>query len=205
MKLKICGMRDPQNIAQIAALEPDYLGFIFYAPSPRYVEKESPAVPQPIKKVGVFVNASIDHVLDCIKQHHLQAVQLHGEENPAYCNEIKKTGIEVIKAFAVGIHFEFDQLNPYLNGCDFFLFDTQSELKGGSGKKFDWTLLHDYPFQKPFFLSGGIGPNDIDAIKALKKTNLPLYALDVNSKFETAPALKNNSALSIFKKELNDI
>jgi len=205
MKLKICGMRDPQNTAQVAALNPDYLGFIFYASSPRYVEKESPKVPHNIKKVGVFVNATIDYVLDCIKKHDLQAVQLHGEENPAYCNEIKNGNIEVIKAFSVGIRFEFDQLNPYLNTCDFFLFDTQTELKGGSGKKFDWMLLHNYTLQKPFFLSGGIGPDDVNAIKALKTINLPLHALDVNSKFETAAALKNLSTLSIFKKELNDI
>jgi phosphoribosylanthranilate isomerase len=205
MKLKICGMRDPQNTAQIAALEPDYLGFIFYAPSPRYVEKETPKVPQSIKKVGVFVDASIDYVISCIKQHHLQAVQLHGKENPVYCNEIKSLNVEVIKAFAVGNKFDFKQLDSYQSSCDFFLFDTQTEQKGGSGKKFDWTLLHEYPLQKPFFLSGGIGPHDLEAIKVLKKTNLPLYALDVNSKFETAPALKNSSALSIFKKELNDL
>jgi len=205
MKLKICGMRDPQNTAQIAALEPDYLGFIFYAPSPRYVEKETPNVPQSIKKAGVFVDASIDYVMSCIKQHQLQAVQLHGQENPAYCNEIKSLNVEVIKAFAVDNKFDFKHLDSYQSFCDFFLFDTQTEQKGGSGKKFDWTLLHEYPLQKPFFLSGGIGPHDLEAIKALKKTNLPLYALDVNSKFEIAPALKNSSALSIFKKELNDL
>ena len=205
MKLKVCGMREDKNCAAIVALEPDYLGFIFYAPSPRYVENKTPTIPKTIKKTGVFVNASIDYVKSCIKDHQLDAVQLHGDETVAYCNYITNLGVEIIKAFGVGKHFNFETLQDYLTCCDYFLFDTQTESKGGSGKKFDWSVLQNYPYKKPFFLGGGIGPEDTQALAILKKTGLPLYALDVNSKFEIAPALKNSSAIGAFKQEINDL
>ena len=205
MKLKVCGMREDKNCAAIVSLEPDYLGFIFYAPSPRYVENKTPTIPKTIKKTGVFVNASIDYVKNCIKDHQLDAVQLHGDETVAYCNYITNLGVEIIKAFGVGKHFNFETLQDYLTCCDYFLFDTQTESKGGSGKKFDWSVLQNYPYKKPFFLSGGIGPEDTQALTTLKKTDLPLYALDVNSKFETAPALKNSSAIGVFKLKINDL
>ena len=205
MKLKVCGMREDKNCAAIVAFEPDYLGFIFYAPSPRYVGNKTPTIPKTIKKTGVFVNASIDYVKNCIKDHQLDAVQLHGDETVAYCNYITNLGVEIIKAFGVGRHFNFEILQDYLTCCDYFLFDTQTESKGGSGKKFDWSVLQNYPYKKPFFLSGGIGPEDTQALAILKKTDLPLYALDVNSKFETAPALKNSSAIGAFKLKINDL
>lgn len=205
MKLKVCGMREAENCAKVAALQPDYMGFIFYAPSPRYVATQTPNIPHTIIKTGVFVDASLDYVVDTLKEHQLQAVQLHGAENPAFCSYIKSLGVEVIKAFGVGQHFDFKQLESYLEACTYFLFDTQTPAKGGSGKKFDWSLLQDYPYSKPFFLSGGIGPNDLQALKELKKSSLPLYALDVNSKFETAPAKKDSIALSLFKHQLDDL
>ena len=151
------------------------------------------------------MNASIDYVISCINDHQLNAVQLHGNETVAYCNYITNLGVEIIKAFGVGKHFNFETLQDYLTCCDYFLFDTQTESKGGSGKKFDWSVLQNYPYKKPFFLSGGIGPGDAQALAILKKTDLPLYALDVNSKFEIAPALKNSSAIGAFKLEINDL
>ena len=205
MKLKVCGMREPENIKALAALTPDYMGFIFWAPSSRFVEGTTPTLPQHIKKTGVFVDATIDYIETIIKEHQLQAVQLHGKETPEYCSYVKSLDVEVIKAFSIKDHFDFTSLAPYENCCDFYLFDTKGELPGGNGYGFDWSLLTNYPSQKPFFLSGGIGLEHTPQIKALLNTDLPLYAIDVNSKFELAPARKNIDALTQFKNELYEL
>jgi len=205
MKLKVCGMREPENIKALAALTPDYMGFIFWAPSSRFVEGTTPTLPQHIKKTGVFVDATIDYIETIIKEHQLQAVQLHGKETPEYCSYVKSLDVEVIKAFSIKDHFDFTSLTPYENYCDFYLFDTKGELPGGNGYGFDWSLLTNYPSQKPFFLSGGIGLEHTPQIKALLNTDLPLYAIDVNSKFELAPARKNIDALTQFKNELYEL
>ena len=205
MKLKVCGMRAPENIKALSALTPDYMGFIFWAPSSRYVETTTPELPSAIKKTGVFVDASVDYIQSMVLQHKLQAVQLHGEETPQYCALVQNFGVEVIKAFSVKDSFDFSQLEPYETSCDFFLFDTKGELPGGNGYGFDWSLLTNYPSQKPFFLSGGIGLEHTPQIKALLNTDLPLHAIDVNSKFELAPALKNIDALTQFKNELYEL
>ncbi|MEJ6556855.1 MAG: phosphoribosylanthranilate isomerase [Flavobacteriaceae bacterium] len=205
MKLKVCGMREPENIKALAALTPDYMGFIFWAPSSRYVETTTPELPSAIKKTGVFVDASVDYIQTVVQDHDLQAVQLHGKETPEYCSYVQSLGVEVIKAFSIKDHFDFTSLTPYESGCDFFLFDTKGELPGGNGYGFDWSILTNYPSQKPFFLSGGIGLEHTIQIKALLNTDLPLHAIDVNSKFELAPALKNIDALTQFKNELYEL
>ena len=205
MKLKVCGMRETENIEALSQLQPDYMGFIFWAPSSRYVASSTPALDASIKKTGVFVDATLDYVQSTIAEHELQAVQLHGNESPTYCDYIKTYGVEVIKAFSVKESFDFARLDAYESSCDFYLFDTKGELPGGNGYTFDWTLLNDYPSKKPFFLSGGIGASQLPEIKALLNTPLPLYAIDVNSKFELAPAIKNIDTLKQFKKELYEL
>ena len=198
-------MREPNNIEALSDLQPDYMGFIFWAPSSRYVNETTPKLDQRIKKTGVFVDASVDYIQSSISTHQLQAVQLHGEETPNYCQLIQGLGVEVIKAFSVKNTFDFSTLEAYEGSCDFFLFDTKGALPGGNGYTFDWSLLKEYPSQKPFFLSGGIGLENTQEIKELLNTNLPLFAIDVNSKFELAPGLKKIEALKQFKKELYEL
>ena len=205
MKLKVCGMREPDNIAALSALQPDYMGFIFWAPSSRYVSEATPSLDKSIKKTGVFVDASVDYIQSSISAHQLQAVQLHGEETPGYCQLVQNFGVEVIKAFSVKDAFDFSMLEAYENSCDFFLFDTKGALPGGNGYTFDWSLLKEYPSQKPFFLSGGIGLENTQEIKELLNTDLPLHAIDVNSKFEVAPGLKKIEELTQFKNELYEL
>lgn len=205
MKLKVCGMRLPENIKALTALNPDYMGFIFWAPSSRFVDSSTPPLSKKIKKTGVFVDASLDYIETIIKDHNLQAVQLHGKENPEYCSYIKNLDVEVIKAFSVKDHFDFSSLDPYESACDFYLFDTKGELPGGNGYGFDWSILKHYPSKKPFFLSGGIGLEEVKQILELKKIDLPLYAIDVNSKFETAPGVKKIDELEQFKNELYEL
>ena len=194
MKLKICGMKYPENILEVGSLLPDYMGFIFWEKSARYFNGIIPELPKSIKKVGVFVNASLDEILEKIEIHDLQAIQLHGTESVEFCENIKKNIpnlIDVIKVFSILDTFDFDLLKPYENVCDYFLFDTKGKLPGGNGTTFDWKVLGNYPSTKPFFLSGGIGMDNIEAINEILKTNLPIYAIDVNSKFEIEPGLKN--------------
>ncbi len=205
MKLKVCGMRDPENIKALMALAPDYMGFIFWAPSSRYVSEATPTLPDSIKKTGVFVDASLDFVQSCVEKHALQAVQLHGQESPEYCLLIKDFQVEVIKAFSIKDHFDFSVLEAYEKSCDYFLFDTKGTLPGGNGYGFDWKILNNYPSQKPFFISGGIGMEETASIKKLSARALPLYAIDVNSKFESAPGLKKIDLLKRFKKELYEL
>ena len=205
MKLKICGMKHASNIAAVAALEPDYLGFIFYPKSPRFISEISAElikyVPTSIKTTGVFVDEELETVKAYILKYNLKAVQLHGQENVAFCAAIKEMGVEVIKAFGIGQDFDFKQLAPYLDVVDAFLFDTQTPTHGGSGKVFDWTLLAAYPYDKPYFLSGGI---DLIHATAIKNINDPrLYAIDVNSRFELEPGLKDVEKLKELITTLN--
>ena len=198
-------MREPDNIAALSALQPDYMGFIFWAPSSRYVSEATPVLDKSIKKTGVFVDASVDYIQSSISTHQLQAIQLHGEETPSYCQLVQGFGVEVIKAFSVKDAFDFSILEAYENSCDFFLFDTKGALPGGNGYTFDWSLLKEYPSQKPFFLSGGIGLENTQEIKELLNTYLPLYAIDVNSKFELAPGLKKIKDITQFKNKLYEL
>ena len=198
-------MKTPKNIEALAALNPDYMGFIFWAPSSRFVNKITPLLPNKIKKTGVFVDATIDYIETIIKEHKLQAVQLHGKEAPEFCAYIKTLDVEVIKAFSMKEAFDFKSLEPYEIACDFYLFDTKGELPGGNGYGFDWSILKNYPSVKPFFLSGGIGKEEVSQILELRNTDLPLYAIDVNSKFESAPGVKKIDELEQFKNELYEL
>ncbi len=197
MKIKICGMKFSENILEVSDLLPDYLGFIFYEKSSRFFEGTIPELPQSIKKVGVFVDASIKDIISKIQQYNLNIIQLHGDENPDFITNlvselkiIDNKNIEIIKVFSVGTEFDFEKLKAFEIMVDYFLFDTKGDLRGGNGTTFDWTILEKYNSKKPFFLSGGIG---IQALENIKNLNLPIHAIDVNSKFETAPGLKNVS------------
>lgn len=195
-------MKYQDNIIQVAALQPDYLGFIFYEKSARNFDSEKiPELDKSIKKTGVFVDESIDFVIEKINKYNLQTIQLHGKESPEYCITLKSQNIEVIKVFSIVDEFNFEKLKPYDNVCDFFLFDTKGKYPGGNGYTFDWNILSNYPLKKPFFLSGGIGLNELENIKEFKKSNASnyCYALDVNSKFEIEPGLKNIENLKKFK------
>ena len=205
IKLKICGLKYPENIKEIAVLQPDYLGFIFWEKSSRFMNLETiPEIPNNIKKVGVFVNASIQEIISKVKQYELDVVQLHGNESASFCAEIKLLNVEIIKAFSIGTNFDFSVLEQFLPMVDYFLFDTKGKLPGGNGLTFDWNILENYPFEKPFFLSGGIGINELEAIKEFQKTKVAekYIAIDVNSQFETKPGLKNKIELEKFKKLL---
>ncbi|MNS70594.1 N-(5'-phosphoribosyl)anthranilate isomerase [compost metagenome] len=194
MKLKICGMKYPDNILEVGSLLPDYMGFIFWEKSARYFDGDMPNLPKSIRKVGVFVNESIPIILEKIAKYNLQAIQLHGQESVAFCQDLKSQindAIEIIKVFSVDDTFDFDVLKPFETVCDYFLFDTKGKLPGGNGTTFDWKVLANYTSNKPFFLSGGIGLEEMDAVNEILKTDLPIYAIDVNSKFEIEPGLKN--------------
>lgn len=188
MKIKICGMKYAENIQEVGQLLPDYLGFIFYEKSARFFDGELPKIPESIKKVGVFVDATFEEIVSKIDQYHLNCIQLHGSETPEFCQKIQALPVEIIKVFSVDDHFNFDVLESYESVCDFYLFDTKGKLHGGNGVTFNWEILNKYPSTKPFFLSGGIG---LEEIEAIKKMNLPIHAIDVNSKFEIKPGFKN--------------
>ncbi len=191
-KLKVCGMRDPENIKEAASLQPDYMGFIFYEKSKRFVGRNFSIpvdFPVSIRRVGVFVNEKIDTILETVSNHKLHYVQLHGDETPEYCKTLIEREASVIKVFSIDESFEFDSTKPYEKYADFFLFDTKSENRGGSGKVFDWSILNRYNQQIPFFLSGGLGPENIAKVKTL--TGMNLYAVDVNSGVEASPGVKD--------------
>jgi len=198
-------MRDTENILALAGLKPDYMGFIFWSVSGRFVNSKTPSLPPHIKKTGVFVNATLNYIQSCIHLHELNAIQLHGKETPTYCQNVKQFDVEVIKAFSIADDFDFSSLSPYEQFVDYFLFDTKGKLPGGNGIKFNWSVLNGYASQKPFFLSGGIGPESMDQIRSIGKTDLPLYAIDVNSKFEAEMAYKNIDLLTQFKDQLDEL
>lgn len=200
-------MRDSENINAISAFDVDYLGFIFYPKSKRNAENlldktVFDTIPKRIKKVGVFVNADKTYIEQMAEKFPFDALQLHGDESVAYCTYFKPK-FEIIKVFSVDNHFEFSNLEEYQSVADYFLFDTKTELKGGSGQKFDWNILANVKIGKPFFLSGGISLEDVPKIKKIISENPYLFALDVNSKFEIEPGLKNSSQIEKLIKELN--
>lgn len=204
LKIKICGMN--LNTVEVAALKPDYLGFIFWKPSKRCYNEELVIIPHKSKKIGVFVDEDLMVIIEKVKKHQLLGVQLHGKESPEFCRLLKNelNSVEIIKVFSIKNEFDFKVLQPFEGVCDFFLFDTKGKLPGGNGYKFDWQVLKDYPSTKPFFLSGGIGLEDIDSILefAQKPESNYCHAIDINSKFEVEPGLKNIEKLKDFIKEL---
>ncbi len=193
MIIKVCGMRDSQNIKEIAALGVDYLGFIFYAKSPRYAAAVDKAVlsslPESIKKVGVFVDESVEQMRETAKEYGLDVLQLHGGETPLQALQLREEDYTIFKAFPIAEAADFEYLEEYEGCCDYFLFDTKTLQHGGSGQKFDWSLLENYKGKTPFLLSGGI---DLDDAETIKKIKHPMFAgVDINSKFELEPALKD--------------
>lgn len=222
-------MKYIENIQQVADLKPDYLGFIFYEKSKRNFEGIIPEIPNSVKKAGVFVNELLEIVISLVEEYRIDTIQLHGDESPDYIKDLKeklaerralfidenkhikkkknqhyisKSPIEIIKVFGIKNEFNFDALKPYLDVVDYFLFDTKGKERGGNGTQFDWSLLENYPFDKPFFLSGGIGLDDVEKVKEIINSDLPIYTLDVNSRFEREPGLKNIEQLKSFKKQL---
>ena len=220
-------MKYIENIQQVAELQPDYLGFIFYEKSKRNFDGIIPELPKSIKKVGVFVNETIDEVLSKIRKHDLQTVQLHGDETVTYINELKchfeqseksyqknlkhplesargNNSLEIIKVFGIKDEFNFDILKPYEDVVDYFLFDTKGKERGGNGVTFNWKVLQKYTSKKPYFLSGGIGLENTNNVLSFlrKQQSNYCYALDINSKFESKPGVKKIEELQEFKKNV---
>lgn len=207
MKLKVCGMRDKQNLTDLLEVGPDYIGFIFFEKSKRNVtDFPTIEVSSEIKKVGVFVNETIERIAEKVQKYGLKAVQLHGDETPEYCKELSKelTETDIFKAFSVDDSFDFNSTKPYEEVCDVFVFDTKGKERGGNGVKFDWELLSNYKGKTPYLLSGGIRLEDVDLLKEFSQSGVAKNCLgvDVNSGFESAPGLKKIEELKQFKEIL---
>lgn len=205
-KIKICGMTDIENISQILFLEPDYLGFIFYPQSPRYVVgKLKPEmlsiIPDDVKRVGVFVNSTEAEMRQQANIYGLKVIQLHGEEKPTVCKRLREEGFEVIKAFSIASAQDFEKVWAYNDYVDYFLFDNKGTNYGGSGQSFDWQLILRQPIRKTWILSGGI---DNDNIVSASQTGASI--LDLNSRFETMPGIKDYNLLheAISKLKMNN-
>ena len=192
MKIKVCGLRDKENIAQVATLSPDYMGFIFYKSTPRFVGdidvETLDNIPSTINKTAVFVNESAERISAIIDKYNFDFVQLHGNETPAFCKALRDQAI-VIKAFGIDKKFDFSKLSKYRNKVDLFLFDAKTDIYGGSGKTFDWNILDKYEMDIPFFLSGGLSLDNLEEVKNI--THPQFYGVDLNSRFEIEPALKD--------------
>lgn len=213
MKVKVCGMTQVDQILQLNEWGIPFVGLIFYDKSPRYVKtaavkstdltKEKLA----IKKVGVFVNESEENILRIVEEWQLDWVQLHGDETPKFCEQIS-AHVPTIKAFRLTENEDISwKLHPYQECVDMFLFDSGGTGKnaayGGTGEKFNWKTLENATIGKPFLLSGGIGPEDVDVVKRFSSLQQDLFALDLNSKFETSPGVKDMDKLRIFLNALN--
>jgi len=201
--VKVCGMKNPENIMEVSKLKPDMMGFIFYPSSKRFVGDQfivPDNFPGNIKKVGVFVDESIERVFAIVKKCNLQVVQLHGTESPEYCLRIKNSGVEVIKAFGIDESFNWNIPESYISTSNYFIFDTKTPKHGGSGRKFSWKVLDNYKHNHPFLLSGGIGPEDTGLIKSF--VHRQCIGIDINSGFETGPGVKDVEKLHFFFKEM---
>ncbi len=190
MKIKICGMKYADNLQAIAALQPDYLGYIFYPPSRRYMGEVLPAglLPAAVGRVGVFVDAAPADIVRLHASYRFDLVQLHGHETAADCRWLHEQGIACMKAFAPAPGFRFGHTEAYEPWCRYFLFDSPTPAYGGSGLSFDWSVIGEYRGQTPFFLSGGLGPDNVGA--ALRLGHDRLAGLDFNSRLESQPGLK---------------
>lgn len=204
MLIKVCGMKEPGNIAAIAVLHPDMLGFIFYPASPRYAGNLPPeaiaVLPPDIRKVGVFVNADESTLLGFVERYNIQIIQLHGTESPEFCRKLGNRGFRVIKAVGIQEAEDFKGCNKYEGCCDMLLFDTKSPKYGGTGQAFDWKLLENYQGELPFLLSGGISRTDALKIRGFKHSRFA--GVDLNSRFEIGPGMKDYQLLSAFVEEL---
>ena len=191
MLIKICGNTVPENLNAIEALQPDFVGLIFYAKSKRYVGDQLQTFKFSIPSVGVFVNESLEKVRVIAERHSIQHLQLHGDESVAYCDQLKALGYTIFKAFGIDESFDFAKLAAYEAACDYFLFDTKTTAYGGSGKTFSWEQLKAYEGNTPFLLSGGIGLENIE--DALKFSHSQLAGFDLNSRLETSPGIKDTN------------
>lgn len=204
MLIKVCGMREPGNIAAVASLHPDMMGFIFYPLSPRYAGNLLPeavqALPPDIQKTGVFVNEDEAVLFDRVERYGIDVIQLHGTESPDFCRKCRDRGFRVVKAVGIAGAEDFGVCDAYTGCCDMLLFDTKSRKHGGTGQAFDWELLKSYRGELPFLLSGGIGAADVSRIQALPQERLA--GIDLNSRFETAPGIKDYELLAAFIEEL---
>ena len=202
-------MRESANILKVSELKPDIIGFIFYPQSPRFAGEKPDQemlskIPSSVIKAGVFVNADEDAIKETAAKYSLKMIQLHGDESPELCRRLKEQGFSVIKAFGID---SFTKCRAYASVTDYFLFDSPATGYGGSGKKFNWGILDDFDTDHPFFLSGGISYDDADRIKAIR--NHSLYGVDLNSRFETEPGIKDIELLKNFisgirKKTINN-
>jgi len=200
-------MKYPENIIAIADLNIDYMGFIFYEKSPRYAETVV-EIPNHIQKVGVFVNASLEFILEKVKSFGLQVIQLHGHETPEFCEELNqalaKRGhaeVKLWKVFSIKTASDFEGIEAYSFYVHGYLLDTKGQYRGGNGEKFDWQLLGKQNFSKPVMLSGGIGPEDAEQLSQLYQQGL-IAGVDVNSGFEEEPGLKNSNLIHKFLQNL---
>ena len=205
MKVKVCGMRDAGNIAETAALKPDYMGFIFYKPSPRNCFGMDSSIiaslPEGIDPVMVSVDMTEDEIIETAGHYGFHVLQLHGKEAPEMCENLRRRGFKVIKAIGMHSKGSLKEMQEYTGAIDLFLLDTHTTSKGGSGRKFDWSILNDYDFKEPFMLSGGIGPDDAETILSVRHPNF--YGIDLNSRFESSPGIKNVPILHHFLHQLN--
>ena len=202
--IKICGLTEPDNIRQVLELHPDWIGLIFYPPSPRSVRNPARLdflndIDHPVQTMGVFVNSTHDEIMKVAGAVYLEGIQLHGHETPGLCRKLRNQGFIVVKSFGVNPGFDFMTTLPYDGVADYFLFDTGSPQYGGSGEQFDWNLLDNYHGDTPFLLSGGISP----------ETNMfpghPKFAgVDLNSRFEISPGIKDTGLLQKFIKQFRD-
>ncbi len=206
MEIKVCGMRDPENIRELLdQVKPDWMGLIFYSKSPRFVSDQSAhqIAEFPVKKVGVFVNEEEEQILKKILEFDLSAVQLHGDESPEFVESLsKRTSVEIWKVISVKGQIDWQSFESYLPFVNKFLFDTSTSVHGGSGQKFDWSILETYPFDKAFLLSGGLEEDSFGEILALVEKLPQLQGVDLNSKFEDVPGVKNVGRLKKFKEKL---
>lgn len=202
--VKVCGMRDAENIREVEALGIDLMGFIFWPKSSRYVSERPAYLPTNCKRVGVFVDEDIETVKRIAEDYALDYIQLHGHESPEYCAQLK--GLKLIKAFNIATTEDFKQTEPYTGIVDYFLFDTKGKSVGGNGEKFDWSVLSAYDDNTPFLLSGGIGPDDAEVLTShfSPLTSKKCVGIDLNSRFEQAPGLKDINKLKDFLNALNN-
>lgn len=202
MKLKVCGMREPDNITDLIKVNPDYIGLIFYSKSPRFVNSSNINIKEDIRKVGVFVNESIPEIINKVRNFKLDLVQLHGEEPVRMCHDLFNKNIKIIKAFSIDGSFDFDLIEEYEPYCELFLFDAVGNIPGGTGKKFKWNLLEHYKGNTSYFLSGGIDICDVPALLEQREKDKRMTGMDINSKFEIKPAYKDIDKIKKFKKLL---
>lgn len=200
--VKVCGMREDENIHQLTQLAIDYIGHIFYPKSTRYIaDAKLLNSNSNIKKTGVFVNVSFEEIIQAIESYQLQSIQLHGDESVELIQQLNQSGVEIIKAFGVNNDFVWNSIAPYLDHIDYLLFDSKSAQYGGTGERFNWDKLKEYPYDKPYFLSGGLSLENIQ--EAVEFEDSRLIGLDLNSRFEISPGLKDIEKIKAALKIIN--